>query len=207
MTQVPEAPSESADAGSHPPDGQPGSANSPASSGDEAAPRAADRVAPGAPPPAANQGKAETRADGVGIDRGSPDADRVGIPADGVGTGVVGARSPGAHFPAGLPEPVLVAEPPVRPSAPVSASPESAGTAFRSPGELGASPSPMDTDVAAGAGRTSPGHPDQSTDPAAPTPGDLHGVSAGAVEPAPGTSQDGAIVTGIKTPGPEAARG
>lgn len=199
------------DTASHPPDGQPGSGNSPASGGDDAAPRASDRVAPGAPPPGANQGKAEVRPDGAGADRGDRDDDAGQLPP-GFGTGMVGARSPGSHFPAGLTSTAARADSRV-PVAPGDApragdggptAQGGGGTAFRGPGELGSAPSPMQTDTAAGAARTGPGDPPQSTYPVEPTPGDLHGVPADAVEPAPGTSQDSSIVRGIKTPLPPA---
>ena len=84
---------------------------------------------------------------------------------------------------------------PEGPERPVAASP---GRAQRQPGQLGSSPEEQETDVAAGAARTVPGHPPASSAPPVPEPGDSQGVAVPHVDPAPGTSEEQSIVHGVR---------
>lgn len=90
----------------------------------------------------------------------------------------------------------------IAPHDPDRPEPTSAGETYRARGSLGRSPDPIESDTAAGAIRTQPGVPPDSAVPNEPTPGDAAGVSVGNTEPMEGTSEESAVVRGVRTPVP-----
>ena len=149
--------------------GSPGSENTPGGGGSA---EGADRAAPGAPPAASNQPKAEdfqTAQDVTGEPGTSGSAD---------------PQSPSGGLPGS------------------AAAPDSGGTDDRveRTGGFAAFPAPagaLSDDDSAGAARTAPGSPPASV-PSVPTPGDSAGVNVPSGHSAAGTSEDSDQVTGIR---------
>lgn len=90
---------------------------------------------------------------------------------------------------------------PVAPPEPTAPAQDSSGTSHRSPGLQGTTPQgeSVETDVQAGAARTGP-QPLGSTAGDSPGQGDDQGVPSSGTSPAPGTSEEHRIVTGVRLP-------
>ncbi len=151
------------------------------------------RVAPGVGAPATNQGTDEAVAPTADRAAVHPAADE-GSTADTSRVGTGDAQAPRAADP---PDAEASAGPTEQSSwGRATDSVPGSGKAYRTPGHQGDSANPLDTDVAASAARIRAA---VSSGPV-PAPGDIAGVSAGAVDPLEGSSTESDVAEGARTP-------